>query len=200
MSDKQVAIEQLNEIHSTLVDKEKFLPYNYNILILWGVISAVLFLTFEKVAGFGAVYSVGYILGFILLGTLVEYYFMKIENSKYDLSQLTKTQKFIEAIYGFSTIFGGLMTYLLLQNDLIQYAYITWIFLLGTNKFMIGFAINQKQFQVAGVLSISISFILFLASLYGIDTKEVGKYLAVIFVSGGCVYLGIVTKKEQKSV
>jgi len=200
MSDKQVAIERLNEIHSTLVDKEKFLPYNYNILILWGVISAVLFLTFERVASFGVVYSVGYILGFVLLGTLVEYYFMKIENSKYDLSNLTKTQKFIESIYGFSTVFGGFMTYLFLQNDLVSYAYIIWIFLLGLNKFMIGFAINQKRFQRAGILSISISFILFLTSLYGIDTKEVGKYLAVIFVSGGCVYLGIVTKREQKSV
>ena len=200
MSDKQVAIEQLNEIHSTLVDKEKFLPYNYNVMILWGVISGVLFLTFEKVASFGAAYSVGYILLAVFLGNLVEYYYMKIENSKYDLAELTKTQKFIEAIFGFSTVFGGMMTYLLLQNHLGEFAYIVWIYFLGFNKFVVGFAINQKRFQRAGVLSIAIAFILSLAVFYGIDTKEVGKYLAVIFVSGGCVYLGIVSKKEQKVV
>ncbi len=200
MSEKEEALNQLNQIHSTLVDKEKFLPYNYNILILWGVIAGILFLTYEEVANINLFYGVGYILGFILLGSGVEFYFMKQENKKYDLSTLTKTQKFIESIYGLNTIFGVMITYLLISNSLIEYSYIVWIFILGLNKYMVGFATNLKKFSYVGIINIIIAFLLFSATLYGIETKEVGKYLAVIFVSGGCIYLGLALKKEQKSV
>ena len=200
MSEKEEALNQLNQIHSTLVDKEKFLPYNYNILILWGVISGVLLLTYEEVAKINLLLSVGYILGFVLVGSIVEFYFMKKENKKYDLFTLTKTQKFIETVYGLNTIFGVMLTYLLVSNSLTEYSYIVWIFLLGFSKYVVGFATNLNQFSYTGILSIIVAFILFLATLYGIDTKEVGKYLAVIFVSGGCIYLGLILNKEQKSV
>ncbi len=200
MSEKEQALNQLNQIHSTLVDKEKFLPYNYNILILWGVISGVLLLTYEGVAKINLLLSVGYILGFVLVGAIVEFYFMKRENKKYDLFTLTKTQKFIETVYGLNTIFGVMLTYLLVSNSLTEYSYIVWIFILGVNKYMVGFATNLKQFNYTGILSIIVAFILFLTTLYGIDTKEIAKYLAVIFISGGCIYLGIIINKEQKSV
>ncbi len=200
MSEKEEALTQLNQIHSTLVDKEKFLPYNYNILILWGIISAILFLTYEKVAKINLLLSAGYILGFIVLGSIVEFYFMKLENKKYDLSSLTKTQKFIESIYGFNTVFGVLITYLLISNSLNSYSYIVWIFILGLNKYMVGFATNLSKFSNIGIINIIVAFILFLATLYGIDTKDISKYLAVLFISGGCIYLGLTLSKEQKSV
>ena len=200
MSEKEQALNQLNQIHSTLVDKEKFLPYNYNILILWGVISAILFLTYEDVAKINLLLSTGYILGFILIGSVIEFYFMKLENKKYDLSSLTKTQIFIESIYGLNTLFGILITNLFISHSLNEYSYIVWIFILGVNKYMVGFATNLKKFTQVGIINIIIAFILFLATLYGIDTHQLGKYLAVLFVSGGCIYLGITLTKEQKSV
>ena len=200
MSKKEKALNQLNQIHSTLVDKEKFLPYNYKILILWGVIIGVLLLTYEEIAKINLLLSVGYILGFVLVGSVVEFYFMKKENKKYELFTLTKTQKFIETVYGINTIFGVMLTYFLVSNSLTEYSYIVWIFLLGFSKYLVGFATNQKQFSYTGILSIIVAFILFLVALYGIDTKEIGKYLSVIFISGSCIYLGLILNKEQKSV
>ncbi len=200
MSEKEEALNQLNQIHSTLVDREKFLPYNYNILILWGVISGILLLTYEDVAKINLLLSVGYILGFVLVGSVIEFYFMKKENKKYDLFTLTKTQKFIETVYGINTIFGVMLTYLLVSSSLTEYSYIVWIFLLGFSKYMVGFATNLKQFSYTGILSIIVAFILFLVTFNGIDTKEIGKYLAVVFISGGCIYLGLILNKEKKSV
>ena len=37
-------------------------------------------------------------------------------------------------------------------------------------------------------------------SFYQIDTRVIANIFAIVFVSGGCVYLGIVLKKEKQSV
>ena len=42
MSEKDEALKHLSEIKSALIDKDSFFPYNYNALIVWGVIGMIL--------------------------------------------------------------------------------------------------------------------------------------------------------------
>ncbi len=42
MREKEEALQHLSEIKSVLVDKDAFFPYNYNALIVWGVIGMIM--------------------------------------------------------------------------------------------------------------------------------------------------------------
>ena len=61
MNEKEQILEQLDEINSSLFDSQKFSPYNYNVLVLWGFVSALLFLTFDIIASFSIIYSITYL-------------------------------------------------------------------------------------------------------------------------------------------
>ncbi len=199
---KEKVLNQLHNIHSSLIDKEKFVPYNYNVLVMWGVISAILFLTFETVAKIDIWYSMGYIGIVIGVSFLVEMYFIKKENLKYDLEKFTKAQTFIETVYTFSVIFAILLTYILISSSLEVYAYLSWIFLLGFANFIAGFVLNNKKFTTVGIISISVAFAIFtisflLSPLYFADNI---KFISVLFSSGGLIYLGISVKKDYELV
>jgi len=42
MSEKDKALQHLSEIKSVLVDQDSFFPYNYNTLVMWGVIGMLM--------------------------------------------------------------------------------------------------------------------------------------------------------------
>ena len=202
MSEKEEVLSQLNSIHSTLVDNEKFLPYNYNVLIMWGFLSAFLFLAFGQVATLGIWYSAGMIAVTIALGFIIEMYFTKKENIKYDIEELTKLQKFIEINYTFSVLFATLLTVIFVSNSIGAYAYISWMFLLGFSNYITGFILNKKRFTVVGLLSITSSVALITISFIFDPSllNDIAKYMAVLLISGGFIYIGIVTKKEYEVV
>ncbi len=202
MSDKEEVLNQLNDIHSSLVDQEKFVPYNYDVLIMWGVISAILFLTFDVVAKLSIWYSVTYIGVVLAIGFLVEIYFIKKENIKYDLEVFTKTQTFIETIFTFSIIFSIVLTYIFISNSLDIYGYLAWIFLLGFAVYVTGFILNNSKFALVGIINISVSLAIFVFSFIfdPVLFASYVKYVAVLFSSGGFIYLGISIKKEYAVV
>jgi hypothetical protein len=93
MSNKEEVLEQLGQIHGALVDEGKFMPYDYRMLIIWGIISGGLFLTTPYVSSFGLVAMAIYIATTIILGFILETYLTNKINEKYDLEQFTKKQK-----------------------------------------------------------------------------------------------------------
>jgi magnesium-transporting ATPase (P-type) len=202
MDTKQEAIEQLNEIHSSLVDKQKFMPYNYNVLILWGVISGFLFLTFESVSSIGIWYGVGLITFTILIGFLIEIYFIKKENKKYELEKFTKLQTFIETNYTFSTFFSTILTFVFISNQLGIYTYLSWMFMLGFSTFICGFVMNNKKFTLIALINIALALAIMTLSVVftPLFFEPFIKYIATLFIGGGFIYLGITTKKEYQSV
>ena len=198
MSEKEEVLDQLNQIESSLMDSEKFMPYNYNVLILWGLVSALLFLTFDIIASFGILYSISYVGGLIFIVTIIEQYYIKQENIKYDISKFTKTQKFIESTYTFATIISLFLTYLLYVNGLLLYIYLVWIMMIAFVNYVVGFIKNNKYFTSVGIINLSLTFSIFtLSFIFGIDIfSDYLKYIAVVFSSFGCIFIAIKSKKE----
>lgn len=202
MSEKEEALNQLNQIHSSLIDNEKFMPYNYNMLVMWGIISAILFLTFEMISTLNIWYAIGYIGIVITFGFLIEVYLIKKENIKYDLEKFTKTQTFIETNYTFSLVFATILTFVFVSNSIGTYAYLSWMFLLGFSNFITGFVLNNKNFTAVGIINISVAMAIFTICMIFDPSlvANVVKYIAVLFSSGGFIYLGISGKKDCEVV
>jgi hypothetical protein len=180
------------------MDSERFMPYNYNMLILWGIVSSILFLTFEGVAKISIIYAVIYITFIFLLFFTIEKYFTSKENEKYDLNKSTKIQKFVESVYTFAVFFAIFLTYIFVTNDMLFYSYIVWIFLIGFSDYIIGFILNNIYFTIVGMINMVLVFaILTLSFVFGIELfEQYIKYIAVLFSSFGCIYLGIKSKKK----
>jgi hypothetical protein len=193
MYKKEDVLEQLNHIESSLLDSEKFIPFNHKVLVMWGVISAVILLVFERVALYGVWYAIGLIGIVTIFGFMIEIYFTKKENIKYDIKRFTSLQKFVESNYTFTIIFATVLTYIFVSNSLAVYAYVSWIFLLGYGDFITGFVINDKKFTAIGLINMSVSIAIYsIIFIFGSDIIEPYiKYIAVIFVSGGLIYNGL---------
>ena len=198
MNEKQQILEQLDEINSSLFDSQKFVPYNYNVLVLWGFVSALLFLTFDIIASYEIIYSIGYLGSIIFVTMLIEKYYIKQENIKYDLEKFTKTQKFIESLYTFTTIISLFLTYLFFINDMVFYIYLIWMIMIAFTNYIVGFIINNKYFTTVGIMTMSVVFAVFTISfIFSPDIlSDYIKFIAVMFSSFGCMFIGIKSKKE----
>lgn len=190
--------EQLNTIHSCLVDKEKFIPYDYRMLVGWGVLSAVLFMTFDMAVSVSMLYGIlyaGVLAGF---GFLSETYLVKRINSRYDLKRFTKTQTFINVIYVLSILFSLLLTVFFAFHGNAVYAYFSWIVLLGFATYTSGFVINHRKFMITGILNLTVGLALFAAAIVYADSIPLllAKCLSVVTVSGGFIYLGFNMRRE----
>jgi len=198
MSEKQQILEQLDEINSSLFDNQKFAPYNYNVLVLWGFVSGLLFLTFDIIASYDILYSIGYLGGIIFVTMMIEKYYIKQENIKYDLEKFTTTQKFIESLYVFVTIISLFFTYLFFMYDLVFYIYLVWMVMIAFANYVVGFVLNNRYFTVVGLITMSVVFSVFTISfIFSPEMlSEYIKYIAVIFSSFGCILIGLKSKNE----
>jgi hypothetical protein len=195
MDDKRVAYEQLEEIHASLVDHEKFMPYDYRMLIGWGVVSAFLFLTFEAVTTRSIGFGLLYVASIIIIASLVETYLTKRVNVKYDLPKLTKLQRFVESVYCIATVLALMLSYILISHGLIVYTYISWVSLLGFSSYVTGFVMNHKRVMSVGAGMMASGVVLYVGS-FMIDLGPYIKYLAAAVTGGGFIYMGITMKKE----
>ena len=203
MSEKEAVLEQLNQIESSLIDNERFMPFNYRVLIMWGFISAILILSFEDVAKLYSVWiAVSYIGIVTTIGFVIEVYFTKKENKKYDIKKFTKLQKFIETNYTFSIIFSMALTYIFVSNDLGVYSYLAWMFMFGYADFITSFVVNCKKMSAVGLINITASIaIVSITFIFGTDVIEsFMKYIAVLFLSGSLIINGLILKEVSKSV
>jgi fatty acid desaturase len=198
MSEKEQVLEQLDEIESSLVDSQKFMPYNYNILILWGIVSAILFLSFETIVSFNIYYALLFIFITIVITIFIEQYHTRKENKKYDIDKYTKKQKFIESLYMFSAIISLILTYIFVSNNIASYTYLIWMFMIAFSHHTVGYVLNNKYFSTVAIINLAVVFSIFTISfIFSIDMfADYIKYLAVIFSSFGCIYIGYKSKKE----
>lgn len=199
MESKTEVLKQLEDIHSSLVDSEKFMPYNFNAIIMWGVISILLFLFASYMFEQSMYLGIAFLIIMLSGGGIVEYFLTKKENIKYDIQNFTKIQKFIETVFTFNVIFGILISIILVQNELVSYIYLIWVFLIGVAGYIVGFTINSKIFLNHGKVSAILSLVLFAFSLI-FDLTLLNQAFAIISLGFGYIYLGIKLKKESKSV
>jgi hypothetical protein len=187
-------LKQLDDIHSSLVESERFMPYNYNVVIMWGVSSIIMILFTQTIFEMSILYGVIFLIFILGIGWIAEYIMTKQENQKYDIDRYTKIQKFTESIFTFSVIFGILISLLLAKNMLISYIYLVWVFLLSLSGYLAGFVVNSKLFLRHSQYSMSISFILFILTLF-FDIAIFNQIFALLSIGVGYIFIGIKLKK-----
>ena len=81
---------------------------------------------------------------------------------------------------------------------MVFYIYLIWMMMIAFANYVIGFIINNKYFTSVGIINLSVVFAIFTISfIYSPDIfSEYIKYIAVMFSSFGCMFVGIKSKKE----
>jgi len=166
MSEKDEALKHLSEIKSALVDKETFFPYNYNALMIWGVIGMIMTLFMGIIFKSSIFYGVVFSAILMSAGTIIEGFLTKEVNRDYDIEGCTKKQKFIVTIFGLLSFFAIALTALLTKYELVVLAYPIWIFLIGIGHFSVGFILNIKIIEFSSLLKIFVAILLLIASFF----------------------------------
>ena len=163
---KEEALAHLDAIKSALVDKDAFFPYNYNALIVWGVIATIM--TFVMPPLMKASVLQGTLFSLFMIGTgfVIEAFLTKKVNEAYDIESCTRKQKFIVSTYTLLTIFAIVMSAFLAKQDLIIPIFMLWIFLCGFGDFVVGYVLNIRLFTFAGYLSTGASIVLLVIALF----------------------------------
>jgi hypothetical protein len=189
------------------LEEKKFVPYEPNALIMWGVVTSILFLFTETmIIRFGVVVG-GLFLAVCITGAAIsEHHMTKKVNQRLKNEELTKKQKFIEMVYIFHSIFGILMTVALVKAEATNLIYVIWIFLIGFVSFIAGHILNQKSFTYHGIASAMIAFgILYMIyfspnGLVNSGLSYLFRILSVMIIGGGYIWLGLEMKRELKNM
>ena len=166
MSEKEEALQHLSEIKSALIDKDSFFPYNYNALVVWGVIGMIMTIFMGYLLKQSVLWGTVFSIVMMGIGFVVEGFLTKKVNENYDIKDCTKRQKFIMMMFTTLTMFGIALTALLAQHDLILPVYLVWLFLIGIGDYAVGFILNIKLFKFTSCLKMSVSIVLLIASYF----------------------------------
>ena len=157
---KKEALAHLDAIKSTLIDKDIFFPYNYNAMIVWGVIATVM--TFVMPPLMKASVLQGTLFSVFMMGAgfAIEAFLTKKVNENYDIDNCTGKQKFIASTFTILSIFAIAMSAFLAKYDLIVPLFMLWMFLCGFGHFVVGYVLNIRLFTFAGYLSMGAGIVL----------------------------------------
>jgi len=191
MSEKDEALQHLSEIKSVLVDKDAFFPYNYNALIVWGVIGMIMTLFMGMLLKSSILTGTVFSLVMMSVGFVIEGFLVKQVNQKYDIDDCTKRQRFISTMFTMLTIFSIALSALLAKYDLIVLAYLVWLFACAIGYFSIGFVLNLSIFTKSAYLKIAVSVLLLISSYFVTDLGSLNSPFFYLVQSVTFVLLGI---------
>ena len=198
MEDKDKALEQLDNIHNYMVDSEDNTPYDSNIILLWAFASAVMFLSFEVVLGFGVASAVLFVVGVSAFTYGVGAFMLRRENYKYDIAKMTHNQVITNYNYMFAIVFAIVLTLVFNVNDIGKYSYSAWVFLIAFANFNAGVVLNKGSFRLAGVVGLVVGALMFGVFMYfgAFALEGYDKYISALVCSGSLVYMAIVAKRD----
>lgn len=202
MSEKEEALEHLSAIKSALVDKSEFFPYNYNALIVWGIVGMLLTMFLPYMYDMSVLYGTVFSLVLMSTGFIVEGTLTKRVNKSYDIDDCTKRQRFIVMMFTTLTIFGIALSALLVKYNLMLLVFALWLFLMGIGNHAVGFVTNIKIFQITSCLKMTASIMIVIAAFFMGDLGD-DKSTFFFFVQGiTFVLLGVlpimIARKLQK--
>jgi O-antigen/teichoic acid export membrane protein len=166
MNKKDEALQHLSEIKSVLVDKDSFFPYNYNALIIWGVIGMIMTVFMGYLLQESVLYGTIFSTLMIGLGFLIEGFLTKRVNKNYDIEDCTHRQRFIMTLFTALSLFGIVLSAIFAKYNLIIPIYIIWLFLIGVGDFAVGFVLNIKLFKFTSTLKMSVSIALMIICFF----------------------------------
>ncbi|GEM_PF-1708046 len=192
----------LSDIKSVLDDK-RFFPYDYNALIVWGIVSILLSIFLLPILKSSLMLGMVFLFAMLILAFAIEGLLIKKENVSYDIERCTDKQKFIASCYMLASLFGVVMTLLLAKHELLVPIYMIWIFICGLGNFIVGYTINMSLFTKSGYVSITISVIL-LAISFGIDDlyniesifARVAQFMTILLLGVVPIWQALIIKKE----
>ena len=163
---KKEALAHLDAIKLALVDKDSFFPYNYNALIVWGVIATIMTFAMPPLMKASVLQGTLFSLFLMGVGFAIEAFLTKKVNENYDIDNCTRKQRFIVSTFTLVTIFAIVMSALLAKYDLIVPLFMLWMFLCGFGHFVVGYVLNIRLFTFAGYLSTGTAILLLAISLF----------------------------------
>ncbi len=191
MRKKEEALEHLSAIKSALVDKHFFFPYNYNALIVWGVIGTIMTFTMPYLMKNSVMQGTIFSIFMMSVGFIIEGFLTKRINENYDIETCTKKQRFIAVSFTILSVFAIVFSAFLAKYDLIVPLFMVWMFMCGFGHYVVGYVLNINLFTVTGYISIVISLVLFISSYFvsNLGDLDSGYFLFVQVIS--FVVLGI---------
>ena len=187
-------------------DNKEYIPYAPNALIMWGVVTGLLSLfTQSLIEHFGVVAGGLFLAVFISLAAYLEYHMVLKKKRPREDKILSKKHNFIENTYIFNSLFGILMTAILVKAGAINLIYVVWIFIIGFISFTAGHILNQKSFTYHGIASAMVSFgvayLIFFTpnGLLDEGLSYLFRALGFIVIGGGYVWLGFQMKALEKA-
>lgn len=192
MSEKDEALQHLHAIKSVLIDKDSFFPYNYNALVVWGVIGTIMTFVMPTLMKTSVMQGTIFSVVLMSIGFIIEGFLTKRVNENYDIESCTKKQRFIASTFTILIFFAIAISALLAKYNLIIPLFMLWMFLCGFGYYVVGYVLNIKFFTFAGYLSMGAAMILFIVSYFTADLGSVDS-LFFYFVQGvSFAVLGIV--------
>ncbi len=157
---RKEALAHLDAIKSALVDQDSFFPYNYNALIVWGVIASIMTFVMPPLMKTSVLQGTLFSLFMMGAGFVIEAFLTKRVNEDYDIDNCTRKQRFIVSTFTLLTVFAVVMSAFLAKQDLIVPLFMLWMFLCGFGHFVVGYVLNIRLFTFAGYLSMGAGIVL----------------------------------------
>jgi len=187
MSEKDEALQHLSEIKSVLVDKDSFFPYNYNALVVWGIIGAIMTLVMPILMKYSVLQGTIFSIVVMGIGFMIESFLTKKVNEDYNIDNCTKKQKFIASTYTMLTFFAIALSALLAKFSLIIPIFALWLFLCGMGNYAVGYVLNIKMFTLVSFLSTSVAVLLLTVAYFIDDLSSIQSMF--FYISEGVSFL-----------
>ena len=185
---------------------KSYIPYAPNAIIMWGVVTSFLALfTQSLIETFGVVAGGLFLAIFISISAYYQHHMIQRKRRYRMTEALDEKHKFIENTYIFHSLFGILMTAVLVKFGAINLIYVVWIFIIGIISFTAGHILNQKAFTYHGIASAMVSFgivyLIFFSTngLTDIGLSYLFRALGFLVIGCGYIWLGFQMKKELRS-
>jgi hypothetical protein len=191
MSEKNEALQYVKDIKSALLDKDSFFPYNYNALIVWGIIGSIMTFVMPGLIKSSILYGTIFSVVMMSIGFMTEGMLIKKVNADYDIESCTKKQKFISKMYFFLTLFAVTLSALFAKYDLIIPLFALWLFLCGFGDYAVGYILNIRIFSIVSNMSMGTSVLLVVAMLFSADLSNMTSLLFYISEFASFLLLGI---------
>lgn len=218
--EKNEALESIRAIRSVMADGDGPLPVPPGSMIVWGLVSAFLIFTVPEIyetpgptPAQKSLWAFGLMALATLLGSLLDYRYVKKENEKLD-RVFSRNQRMTTLVYALSVIGGILFTITLAATSGWPVVYYVWPLFIGIASVVGGFFSSRLFVRfglflfVAGAAGIGGGMVLLLGSgsagspewnQTGRIILDSGQWIAALLLGGGHTFLGFYLLKKRSA-
>ena len=213
MEEKEKVLKQIDNINSSFLDIEKFIPWSPNSYIVFGIMSIALYLGIVP-ADMGYSFWLFFTVIGIFSAYFIHLFLVRREMQKYNLTKYSKAQLFIEYVLVINISIVILLTHIFNADQVGPYGYAIGVLFIGFDLFIRGYVINNNLVKKTGLvmvfagilmlISIFIFMSIFIPIFMPIAMSSfiifIGyiEYVSALFGGVSLVWLGIMLKKNAK--